>query len=147
MGFPVQELIVIHTTSSASNAQTDALFSLGIHESSGSNKKISIDFPVQSHNERERGRTDEYHFDVSKLGLNDIDALTASNVISMTIRSGDAWLPSAIWVIGLPSSGGAQLLIGHPFWPARQWFSTETSDAEGQAKKTRFLDENLRIPF
>ena len=149
MGFPLRTVIVIHTTSPASNAQTDALFSLNIRNPAQPGKFISLKFPTLSHNERERGRTDEYRFDVIEMGLGvaDIDAFKAKNSFSMTIHSGDAWLPSAFWVIGLPNSGGAELLVGHPFWPGDQWFSTNTSDAAGQAKPTRFLDENLEVPF
>jgi hypothetical protein len=34
-----------------------------------------LNFPKLPHNERERGRTDEYRFDGSKRGFNDIDVL------------------------------------------------------------------------
>jgi hypothetical protein len=67
--------------------------------------------------------------------------------ISIEIRSGDAWLPSSIWVIGLPIQGSPMLILGQPRWPDKQWFSTQTTDAGGQARPERWLDEGLKVPF
>jgi hypothetical protein len=152
MGFALNTVVVIHTTSKASNAQTDALFRLNLRHPGGN--FISLDFPTFPHDERERGRTDEYFFDVSGLGFNDIDFLKQPRSISMTIRRGDAWLPSSIWVIGVPNSGGPELLTGHKVWHpveldgedfGQGWFSTQHSDGDGKAQATHFLD--AEVPY
>jgi PLAT/LH2 domain len=149
MGFRLNTVIVIHTTSKASNAQTDASFTLNLRHPAGN--VISLDFPDLPHNERERGRTDEYRFDVSGLGFNDMEFLKGSKTISMTIKSGDAWLPSSIYVIGVPNSGAPELLKTHVSWQhlenvnAAGWFSTEKSDGDGKAQATWDLD--FEVPF
>jgi hypothetical protein len=145
MGFPLNEIIVIHTTSKRSGAQTDARFRLNLRKPTGAGF-LSLDFPTHPHNERERGRTDEYRFDVRALGFNDMDFLKKDKRISMTTLGGDAWLPSSLYVIGVPNSGAPELLKTHHFWQhledpdADGWFSTQESDGDGKARATWFLD-------
>lgn len=138
MGFPLNTIIAIHTTSTATDAQTDASFRLNIRHPTEPGKFNHLDFLPHPHNERERGRTDEYRFDVIGLGYNDMDFLKGKHIVSMTILSGDAWLPSSIWVIGVPNSGAPELLMSHPGWG--RWFSTNPTDGDGNAKATFFLD-------
>ena len=141
----LSHLTVIHTTSPQSNAQTNALFKLVLVDAMG--KKVTLDFPKLPHNERERGRTDEYRFDLTGLETPFHSETLGPEQIGMRILSGDAWLPGSLWVIGLPFSGSPLLLVGRPGWPSDQWFSTEASDGGGKAETTRFLDQGLRIPF
>ena len=138
-------LVVIHTTSRVDNAQTDALFKLVLVDAAG--KEVQLDFPTLPHNERERGRTDQYRFDLTGLDTQFQSETLGPEQIGVRILSGDAWLPSSVFVVGFPFSGGPMLLVGHINWPSEGWFSTQASDGGGTAEKTKFLDEGLRIPF
>ena len=144
MGFPLVKLTVIHTTSKKTDADTEESFRLDIHRFP-TGLPGTLFFQNLPHDERERGRTDQYDFDVRHLGILDIDELKKPNVISMTILGDNAWLPSSFYVIGHPQSGGAELLIGYPFWPEDQLFSLDPKDGPN-AKPTWFLDENLEVP-
>jgi len=141
----LSHLVVIHTTSQVSNAQTNALFRLVLVDASG--KENTLDFPTLAHNERERGRTDQYFFDLTGLETQFHSETLGPEQIGIRIRSGDAWLPRSVWVIGFPFSGSPLLLVGHINWPSEGWFSTQASDGGGKAEKIRFLDEGLRIPL
>ena len=103
---------IIHTTSKRNNANTDAGFTL-IASTSGADFVQS--FENLPHNERERGRTDEYVFDVSGRGIPTDTELT----IRMTSTS-DGWLPQTIWAIGETNTGEHVLLAANPSWT--EWF-------------------------
>jgi hypothetical protein len=141
----LSHLVVIHTTSPVTNAQTNALFKLLLVDATG--KEVRLDFPTLPHNERERGRTDQYRFDLTGLGIPFHSESLGPKQIGFSILSGDAWLPSSVFVVGFPFSGSPMLLVGHTNWPDDGWFSTDPSDGGGEAERTRFLDEGLRIPF
>ncbi len=133
----LQFLWVIHTTSNEQNANTNEIFRVIIRDPFNQRETV-LPFPSLPHNERERGRTDEYLFNLEEQGFIEMEALNADD-IGMEILGGNAWLPRSIWVIGQDIQGGRRLLVAQPTWPPENWFSTETSDVGGLAQPKRFL--------
>lgn len=132
-------LWVIHTTSADENAGTDEGFQLRILSQINPNAVVAeFEFPDLQHDERERGRTDEYRFDVSELEI-DMVGLDEDN-FCVEILGDDAWLPHSIWIIGQDVEGTRQLLASVPEWPKDLLFSTD--EAEGEA--SHCLDEPRR---
>ena len=120
----LNKIIVIHTTADESDAGTDADFALEITKPGTDVRK---EFPDLPYDERERGRTDIYEFDVSGDGVNSDDP-----VFSITMRmtsSEDGWLPQSIFVLGETTTGSTITLGAHPQWGGG-WFD-RGSDAAG----------------
>ncbi|GAA2687324.1 hypothetical protein [Actinoplanes palleronii] len=117
-------ITVIHTTKDESDAGTDADFVLEI-ERPGDH--VELDFPNLPHNERERGRTDQYQFDVSKENLDSDDPFF--KIRMRLIGSEDGWLPQSIFVFGQTVGGTTVVLGAHPEW-SDGWFD-KGSDAAG----------------
>ena len=135
----LERVWVTHTTSTDAEANTGAAFSLEI---SGNNQVANLDFPDLPHDERERGRTDQYEFDLRNWEIDHEDVLPGN--VRLTIRGGEggnAWLPQSIWVMGRTVDGQYHLLVARPDWPATAWFSTDHSDVGGTARTTRPLDQ------
>jgi hypothetical protein len=131
---------VIHTTSTAANAGTDEGFELIIRSQVNPQAIVGTRrYPDLPHDERERGRTDQYRFDVRDLGV-DMFGLNEDN-FCIRILGDDAWLPASIWIIGQDVQGARRLLAGVPTWPDDLWFSTDASEGEA----TRCLDDPLRL--
>jgi hypothetical protein len=107
---------VIHTTSNVDDAGTDADFQLQVERNGGD---VLREFPDLPHDERERGRTDHYEFDVSGEGVNSDDPSFA--ITMRMISSEDGWLPQSIFVSGDTFDGNTVLLGSHPQWD-RGWF-------------------------
>ena len=42
--------------------------------------------------------------------------------------SGDAWLPSSVWVIVNSQVSGYQVFSAYPAWPSNQWFSSDPKE-------------------
>jgi hypothetical protein len=123
-------LYVIHTTANVTDADTEGTFVLVVFSPVNPQAEIgSFQFPDLPHDERERGRTDQYRFDVSSLNVNmfGIDGDT----LAIRTRSDDAWLPSSIWVIGEDVQGNRELKVALPNWPGSLWWSTDDSEGEG----------------
>ena len=118
----LNSLFVVHTTKNVANAETDADFHLFITVAvpvDDAHRSVTLLFPDQPHDERERGRTDSYRFDVSHEHLYTERGLT----IWMTMLNGtDGWLPKSVFLIGVTDSGESRVLGGHPDWPSGQWF-------------------------
>jgi hypothetical protein len=137
-------LWVIHTTSTQANADTENKFRLNLLASPfpfPQGTTVRLPFPdLPSPDERERGVTEEYRFDLSgvepRINMTFLDA----EEISITILGDDAWLPASIWVIGEDVNSTRRLLAGVPNWPtsvSRGWFSTDTS--EGRATRSLLI--------
>jgi len=119
-------LTVINTTADEDDAETDADFQLQIARPGGDLLFTEPDLP---HDERERGRTDQYFYDLS--GEN-VDSDAPGFQIIMRILSSDGWLPSSIFVIGHTPSAGNVVLGSHPTW-TDGWFDSG-DDAAGPAE-------------
>lgn len=132
----LQTIWVIHTTSELADANTDDKFRVIIRDSSA--QQTEMVFPSLPHNERERGRTDEYVFNMQGQRAIEMETLTPAN-IGLEITGGNAWLPKSVWVIGQDVQGKRKILAAQPRWPSDSWFSTQTSDAGAKAKPVRFL--------
>ncbi|MBF6341132.1 hypothetical protein IU450_35385 [Nocardia abscessus] len=111
----VNTIFVVHTTKNERTADTDANFDLQIERPG---EDLVLRFPELPHDERARGRTDSYRFDVS--GAN-IDHANLRIHMKM-IDTSDGWLPESIFVIGITPSAAHVLLGSHPNWPATGWF-------------------------
>jgi hypothetical protein len=132
----LRNLWVIHTTSTEAGADTDDGFQLVIRASNVPYpERARLTFPDLPHDERERGRTDQYRFDVLNLNI-DMFGLGGNNFCIQTLGS-DAWLPASIWVIGRDVTGLQRLLVSLPFWPDNLWFSKDTSEG----REIRCLDD------
>lgn len=115
----LKELFVVHTTKNVADANTDADFALDI-EMFGI-EPVRLPFPDLPYNERERGRTDFYRFDVSRKGLYTERSLR----IRMTmLNSTDGWLPESLFLIGNTELGESLVLAAYPDWPDNEWFDT-----------------------
>lgn len=123
-------LTVIHTTSRTADADTEDGFKLRILGAINPDATVAVlTFPDLPHDERERGRTDEYKFDVEDLDL-DMFGLNERN-FELIALGDDAWLPATMWVIGQDIRGTRELLASVPIWPTNAWLSTD--DSEGEA--------------
>ncbi|MGH9970006.1 MAG: hypothetical protein ACREBG_19730 [Pyrinomonadaceae bacterium] len=132
----LRTLWVIHTTSAQGDANTDERFRMIIKDSSAQRTELVL--PSLQHDERERGRTDEYVFNLEGGRFIEMETLRPAD-IGIEITGGNAWLPKSIWVIGQDVQGGRKLLAAQPSWPSDGWFSTQTSDAGARAKPVRFM--------
>lgn len=131
---------VIHTTSVLDDADTEDGFSLGLTRVfPNPDFELWLDFPSLPHDERERGRTDQYRFNLSQNETQiPMELLDPSKFMILT-KGRDAWLPESIWIIGQDVNRARRLLVGIPFWPSTLWFSQDESEGRPQ----RSLDEGL----
>jgi hypothetical protein len=131
---------IIHTTSILEDTDTEDAFSLGLKNVfPNPDFELWLDFPSLSHDERERGRTDQYRFNLSQLETPiSMEQLNASKFMIRT-KGRDAWLPESVWIIGQDVNRNRRLLVGIPFWPSTLWFSQDESEGQPQ----RSLDEGL----
>jgi len=127
----LERVWVIHTTSRQAEAGTDARFSLEIQTRS---QRFAPNFPRLPHDERNRGRTDQYEFDLRDVEIDHEDVEPGN--IRITILGRDRWLPESIWIVGRDRNGGFHLLVARPAWPSNAWFSTRPGDMA-----TRPLDQ------
>jgi hypothetical protein len=102
---------VIHTTADESTAETDADFQLQIFRTG---EDILLDFPELPHDERERGRTDRYRFDVSGMGVDSSDP--SFGLVMRMVTTTDGWLPASIEVLGETTTGQTVVLGSHDPW-------------------------------
>lgn len=123
----LRRIFVFHKTSRATDAQTDASFQL-IASTPGVN--FIAPFPNLPHDEREKGRTDQYTFDVSG-NRTPVDSDNTEITMEMT-SSSNGWLPESIWVLGETTSGRRLILGQHPNWRGG-WFD-RGNDAAGPDK-------------
>jgi hypothetical protein len=135
-------LWVIHTTSTQENADTDAKFRLGLRASPfpiPEGTTLSLPFPdLPSSDEKERGVTEQYMFDLRPHELKINMALLDPEDVTITIEEDDAWLPASIWVIGEDVHSTRRLIAGVPNWPTsvnRGWFSKDHTEG----RRTRSL--------
>ncbi|NUU18491.1 hypothetical protein HP550_14640 [Cellulomonas humilata] len=124
---------VIHTTSSTPDADTDDGVSIGLLFTQPNPQfEIWMDFPDLPHDERERGRTDQYRFNIVESETNISMDLLGPRNFALRTKGRDAWLPESIWVIGQDVDGNRRLLVGLPRWPATMWFSTDLAEGRPQ---------------
>lgn len=110
---PLTRLFVVQTTADIDDAGTDAGFQLQIARPGGD---VLMDFPDLEHDERERGRTDQYEFDLSGVAppVNSDDP--GFSIIMRMVSTEDGWLPSSIFVFGQTTAGTTIPLGSHPSW-------------------------------
>lgn len=115
----VRDLWVSHLTSTKSKAGTDADFFITL-----GGKEIA--FGNWPGDERERGRLDKYHFDVSAYRI----PVSAVNENSTYLRTSnnDGWLPARITVT-VRTVGGASKSVVDRDWPPIYWFDIDPRDA------------------
>ena len=123
-------LTVVVTTSTVQNADCDGRFQLQVAKA-GSDELL--DFKSQhSHDQLERGRTDQYFFDLTGLSMGAVDTGDAGFQVLMRALDSDFWLPSSIFVLGHAEGGalGGGVLVGfYPQWAeAGGWFSRDASE-------------------
>jgi hypothetical protein len=87
----INGLTIIQTTADETDAGTDGGFQLQIARPGGD---VLRTFPDLPYDERERGRTDQYFFDLS--GEN-VDSNAPGFQVIMRTLSADGWLPSSIF--------------------------------------------------
>jgi hypothetical protein len=126
----IEDLFLIQTTSFMPDSESDDAFVLEV-QSQG--QRATLDFPDLPHNERERGRTDEYRFDLRDHEFDDQQIRPGD--MRITTRGGDAWRPQAFWVITRNVDGEFRLLVAIPDWPPTALFSNEPGDTGAQASR------------
>jgi hypothetical protein len=102
---------VIQTTADVKDANCDAGFQLQIIRSGGD---LLLEFPDLPHDERERGRTDRYRFDVSGMGVDSSDP--SFGLVMRMVTTTDGWLPASIEVLGETTTGQTVVLGSHDPW-------------------------------
>ncbi|MDA2895512.1 hypothetical protein PDG61_31730 [Mycolicibacterium sp. BiH015] len=118
----------MHTTRNVADAGTDAAFHLYLTwVDDGGRVSLTLPFPDLAHNERERGRTDYYRFNVSGKG---VDTSRSLQIYMTMLNSVDGWLPSSLFVIGRTTAGQFLVLGAHPNWPSDTWFDTNEPNSE-----------------
>lgn len=135
-------LWVVHTTSTAENADTEDAFTLVIYSPINPQAEVgSLSFPDLPHDERERGRTDQYRFDMRREDVEVNMFGLSEGEFALQTNGRDAWLPASIWIIGQDIRGVRSLLVDLPNWPNDLWFSRDSSEGAG----LRRLDEPFRL--
>jgi hypothetical protein len=132
---------LIHTTSILANADTeDHQFKLGIRRAFPNPEfELWLNFPTPSYDDRERGRTDQFRFNIDETQFKiPMESLGPINFIIRTEGS-DLWLPESIWIVGRDVNRHVGLLVGIPFWPSNLVFSRDESEGISQHS----LDEGL----
>ncbi|MBD2551397.1 hypothetical protein H6G65_17770 [Microcystis elabens FACHB-917] len=122
---------IIHTTSNKKDADTDAEFTLLVVRPGNPSGDYTQAFPNMPHNEREKGRTDEYKFDVSTEQVDENAKLK--------IRIGEShngWIPSSIWAIGLTKDGRFVVMAHNPSWDPTKVFD----NTQDQKSRTREIN-------
>ena len=125
----LETVYVVHTTSAEAESDTDDGFVLLIPATgkqdtpSGFIKRM--DFPRQPHDNRERGRTDYYEFDVGGLG---VEHKEARGKFAIETKGKDAWRPSSIWILGKLRNGRFRILGANPRWQSGDKFSRDSSE-------------------
>jgi hypothetical protein len=124
-------LWVILTTSTVDNADTEDGSELRVRSPINPNATLArMRFPDLPHDERERGQSDQYRFDMRPFDV-DMFGFRERHFSIITLGS-DAWLPASVWIIGQDVEGTRELLASVPQWPNNRWFSRDSS--EGQAE-------------
>ncbi len=129
----VTTIIVEHTTSKESNANTDADFDLYIYNNicGGS---VEIDFPDNPDNEREKGKTDIYTFNVDGYNIDsDLFFLAIAN------KNTDGWLPSKIKIQYTTQDQTIHTYAHIDSWPSDKWF-------DGDDKFCHEIPKNRNLP-
>jgi len=118
----ISDIFVIPTTAGYVHAGTDAGFELIVRGPGGFEARAPFeDLP---HDERERGRTDQYRFIFDE----PFDWDPAQWTVSMRMTSTrDGWLPFTLFVLGkvAPATGApAEWVVmgAHDPWPGDKWF-------------------------
>ncbi len=120
---------LIHTTSTETDADTEDTFRLGLRFTQPNPQfEIWLDFPDKPYDQRERGRTDQYRFNIveSETPIA-MELLRARNFVIATDGS-DMWLPDSLWIIGQNVNGDRRLVVGIPRWPSNLRFSRDSSE-------------------
>lgn len=128
----LERVWVIHTTHDAEDSNTDDSFSLEIQTA---DERVDLMFPNLPHDERERGRTDEYEFDLRDYNVDHLEVDPGD--IRITTHGSNAWRARSIWVIGRTADGGYHLLVARPDWPHNAQWSTDFSEG----RPSRPLDQ------
>ena len=121
----IKGLTVIHTTADAANAGSDSGFQLEVVTS---HELVVLPFLDLEHDERERGRTDQYDFSLEQ----SVDVDDDEFEVKMKILGDDGWLPSSIFVIGCRPNAKTRLLGSHPTWTSG--FFDSGADPAGPAE-------------
>ncbi|OHU52345.1 hypothetical protein BKG82_18955 [Mycobacteroides chelonae] len=129
----ITTIIVVHTTRNVTNANTDAAFELRLRwlGMDQNDPRRAIRFPDLPYDERERGRTDMYKFDVS--GANGQGVNTANGLqifMRMLGNAGDGWLPKSIFVLGSGPRTKPIVLGWYSSWSRDDWFDTDEPQPE-----------------
>lgn len=119
----LKRIFVLHTTGDHSDAGTDANFELKAENPGG---HFIANFGDLPHDDRQKGRTDEYVFNVAGKGLTSKTKLR----IRMTTSS-DGWLPKTIWAIGETTANDYVVLAANTKW--EKWFD-RGDDPAGSAE-------------
>jgi hypothetical protein len=118
-------VFVIHKTANKEDANSDANFQLQLARPGGD---VILSFPDQPQDERERGSTDLYEFDLSNEPQVNTD--DPGFDVSMINQSDDGWLPQSIFVLAETTEGKTIVLGAHPTW-GNTWFDTDGSPNSG----------------
>lgn len=134
----ITTIFVIHTTRNETNANTDAAFDLRLTwvGMDPNDPRRAIRFPDLPHNERERGRTDIYKFDVSGANGQGINTSGLRVYMRMLGNAGDGWLPRSIFVLGAGPRTAPMVLGWHPDWSRNDWFDTNEPQPERRISNT-----------
>jgi hypothetical protein len=122
------DLFFHQTTADVRDAGTGDSFSLEI-QSQG--QRAVIEFPELDSDERERGSSDDYHFDLRNFNFD--HELLAPGDIRVVTHGDNAWLPNSFWVTGGFGDGGNDEDVGlvyRPSWPQTNWFSTDSDEGQ-----------------
>jgi hypothetical protein len=124
----LKRIFVIHTTADEDDAETDANFQIQV-VTPGGDFIQTFPEPItgSDHNQRERGRTDEYEFNVEGKGVDTQDSVF--EIRMRMISTTDGWLPTRIWVLGETRENQIIVVAAHPEWQGG-WFD-RGDDAAG----------------
>lgn len=134
----VSTIIIDHTTSKTSNANADGKFALYIYNNicGGS---IELEFPDNPGDDREKGKTDIYTFNVDGYNVNaDTFALAIAN------NGTDGWLPSKIGVSYTTQDQATHTYANINPWPTDKWFDGDDEFCH-PIPKDRNLGADLQV--
>jgi hypothetical protein len=134
----VLSISIEHQTSSKNNADTNDNFDLYIYNNicGGS---IEMRFPDNPGDDREKGNTDRYSFDVSGYNINaDFFQIAIANL------GNDGWLPSKIKVTYTTQDGLAHTYANIDPWPNNKYFDGDNIFCH-HIPKDRSLPASLKV--
>ncbi len=129
----LNSVTVITETATVSDSGTDDRIELVYCDDKETVRCVRLN--RKSRDDHESGRIDVY----GPLKITGVKDTTPRFVLRA--KGNDAWLPERVVILG-DNGGGSSLstMIANVDWPRTAWLSTQSTDGDGKAKKSRYIE-------